>query len=175
MTTIYYRDYFWKDGLPVGKDALTEPTGTCYRILSDPYKKRITVEKYVWGDFDELTYDSQLLDFRKLKVENMNAWEKKLLSESEENSKFLLRDENDRVVLMETYTFKDKRCVECHTYYPMGILVSVQKIFYKEFNDPFNGVILYDGQGRQVMRKEYEMDNVTKEFGTLLKEEWALK
>lgn len=173
MSTVYYRDYFWKEGAPIGKEVLSEPTGTCYKIVTDPYRKRITVEKYIWGDFDELEYDSLLLDFRTLKLENQLAWEKKILSEDPENSKSLIRDQNDRVILMETYKFNNHRCIECRTYYPMGILVSIQKIFYKEFSDHFNGVILYDAHDRQVMRKEYDIDPITQEFGELLAEEWS--
>lgn len=173
MSTVYYRDYFWKEGIPVGKDPLEEPTGPCYKIVTDPYRKRITVEKYVWGDFDLLEYDTLLLDFRTLKLENQHAWEKKMLEEEHEHATSLIRDQNDRVILMETYTFKNNRCVECRTYYPMGILVSLQKIFYKEFGDSFNGVTLHDAHGRQVVHKEYEIDPITKEFGVLLVEKWS--
>ena len=167
---MHFRDYFWKDGLPVGLEALPDPSSTSYKIVSDPYRKRISIEKYAWGDFDGVIYDSQLLDFRTLKAENMMPWERTTLGDT----KCLIRDQNDRAILFEEYQFKKHRCIECRVLTPHGVLVGVQRLFYKEFDDAFNGVVLYDANHHAVMKKEYEIHAATNEFGELIKELWEV-
>ncbi|KAF3361593.1 Uncharacterized protein PHSC3_001969 [Chlamydiales bacterium STE3] len=174
MSARSYRDYTWKAGRPIGREILSEPMGTSYKITADPYYKRISIEKYEGEKFASLVYDSLLLDFRSLQQDNQLAWEKKLIAEDNYSSQSLIKDHNDRVVYIEKYTFKQNRCVECHTYYPNDLLLSVQKMYHTELGEAFNGVILFDANHHPVMRKEYEIDAITKEFGLLLKEEWSI-
>lgn len=170
----YYRDYFWKDGIPYGLDPLSDPSATSYKIPMDPYRKKISIEKYEWGDFFTQVYNSELLDFRSLKVENQLAWERTALPKSE-GPKSLIRDQNDRVILIEEYVFRKTRCIECRILTPHKVLIAVQNIYYKEFNEAFDGVILRDANNHQVMSKEYAMNSQTNEFGDLLKENWDMQ
>lgn len=165
----YYRDYFWKEGLPYGIEQMPSPEDITYKVVMDPYKKRISIEKYSWGDFLELVYDSALFDFRSLKGENQFAWEKTRVRDS---SVSIIRDQNDRVILKEEYEFEGERCRKCSIYSPHGILIGIQRMYYHGLNDSFNGVELRDANDHQVMRKEYEMNQVLDEFGQLTKELW---
>ncbi|MCB1111423.1 MAG: hypothetical protein H7A37_01375 [Chlamydiales bacterium] len=137
-----------------------------FRIVIDPYFKRITVEVYEKGCFKRLAYDSALFDFRRLTPVAQNAWRKEMLDESV----YLIRDEDDRVIIKEVYTFDGDRCRECRAYYPYDILVSVQKMYYQDLGDPFNGVVLYDREGRPVTMKEYSVDTDSGEFRELIQE-----
>lgn len=170
----YFRNYFWKEGIPYGVDPLSEPSATSYKIPMDPYRKKISIEKYVWGDFFTQVYNSELLDFRTLKAENQQAWERTPLAKSE-GTKSIIRDQNDRVILIEEYEFRNHRCVECRIFSPHEVLIATQNIYFKEFNDAFDGVILRDANGHQVMRKEYEMNQQTKEFGDIIKTVWDMQ
>lgn len=165
----YYRDYFWKEGLPYGIEKMPSPEDITYKVVMDPYKKRISIEKYSWGDFLELVYDSALFDFRNLKTENQLAWEKTAIPDS---SVSIIRDQNDRVILREEYEFESQRCRKCTIYSPQGILIGIQRMYYQEMSDSFNGVILNDANDHQVMRKEYEMSKALNEFGQLTREVW---
>ena len=180
----YYRDYVWKNGLPYGvlkcppadklegvvpelKNEIT------YKIASDPYHKRVSIEKYLDGNFSGIIYDSALFDFRHLKQGEQLAWQKTPISESECTAVCHIRNQDDRLILIEEYQFEKGLCRECRTLSPIGALLSVQKITYKAFNDPFNGVFLFDSNGRAVMSKHYEFDEETREFSVLIKENWA--
>lgn len=174
--TKYYRDYLWKNGLPYGIQACVDgnTSGTSYKIASDPYHKRVSIEKYRDGVFSSIVYDSALFDFRHLKLGEQLAWQKTPVSETENTAICHIRNQDDRLVLIEEYHFKQELCRECRAFSPIGHLLSVQKITYKLFNDPFNGVTLYDSNHHPVMSKQYEFDENTREFSQLLKEEWAL-
>ncbi|MGK5595253.1 MAG: hypothetical protein ACSNEK_07850 [Parachlamydiaceae bacterium] len=166
----YYKTYQWKNGKPIGLNREERPSGLVYKIVTDPYYKRISIEEYQEGCFSKTIYDSVLLDFRSLKQNNYLAWERQWNSNQEQS---LIRDENDRVVYLETYKFHEQRCLECHIFYPNKTLLSIQKIFYKGINSlSFNGVILFDAIMQPVMLKEYEINHENGEFGNLVKEEW---
>jgi hypothetical protein len=166
----YFSDYKWENGRPVGIQVIDEENlkdKTSYKIVSDPYHKRISIEKYHGKTFVEIVYDSALFDFRRLKPEEQNAWHKTTIEETSSSLSSLIRDQDDRVILIEKYLFEEGLCRECRVQHPTGELVSVQKIFYTSLNDSFDGVILFDRTDRIVMRKEYEVDALTGEFSTL--------
>lgn len=174
----YYRDYVWKNGLPYGIlkcTPETTPKGEIsYKIASDPYHKRVSIEKYVDGNFLGVVYDSALFDFRHLKQGEKLAWQKTPIKETETTAVCHIRNQDDRLILIEEYVFDKGLCRECRAFSPIGSLLSVQKITYKTFSEPFNGVFLFDSNDHAVMSKHYEFDEETREFSTLLKEDWAL-
>lgn len=171
----HYKEYCWKDGLPMGSEKADSLEGISYRILADPYRKWISIEQYRSGVFESVVYDSNLFDFRTLKTLNQAAWLKEKLSENEGHVRCLLRNQDDRAVLVEDYHFQHGKCHECRTTSIHGLPVSHQKILYKEHGSPFNGVILYDANDHIVMEKRYEIDKESGEFGELLSENWNVK
>jgi hypothetical protein len=173
--TQYYDDYVWKNGKPYGIGPTTTPEkGLSYKIVSDPYYKRISIEKYLSGDFFSLVYDSALFDFRTLKPAEQTAWQKTSLPEHEGKARCAIRNQDDRLILIEEYQFKGVFCWKCRSTTPHGILVAVQKMFYKSLKDPFDGVILYDVNEHPVIFKLYAIDALTKDFSELLEEEWDM-
>jgi len=174
---MFYEDYLWKNGQPYGVRAC-EPfknkQGILYKIVSDPYHKRICIEKHHGEEFLEIVYDSVLFDFRLLKKGEQYAWQKISILETAESAICHIRDQDDRLILIEKYTFQDNLCRKCQAFSPFGTLISTQKIAYKLFEDPFDGVILYDSNDHKVMSKHYEFDQDKKEFSKLLKEEWEV-
>lgn len=168
----FYSDYYWKMGRPQGLHRIADGlpmAGTAYKIVIDPYYKRFSVEKYVDGKFVEFAYDSALFDFRHLKPMEQNAWLKEFVDETT----CLIRNQDDRVIIKEVYTFEGSLCRECKTFYPNGELISMQKMSYKQFGDPFDGVDLYDRNGKCVVHKEYKTD-ASGEFTEMLKEVWDM-
>jgi hypothetical protein len=162
----HFKNYYWKDGKPYGKDKIDPLRGISYKIVTDPYHKRYSVEKYADNQFRELIYDSNLFDFRHLKDPAQAAWLKEPLSPNES----LIRNQEDRVILREKYEFENNFCRSCTLLTPQGLPVSQHKIFYEILNDTFNGVLLSDLNGRPVMRKTYKA--VEGEFTELLTESW---
>ena len=73
---MYFTHYYWKNGVPQGQNTSTDSSES-YKIVTDPYHKRYTVEKYLQNRFDSTVYDSQLLDFRKLNPMEKTAWQKR--------------------------------------------------------------------------------------------------
>lgn len=174
--TKYYIDYFWKDGIPCGKGVIEEITGQdTFKIVSDPYYKRISIEKYLLGKFSEVIYDSVLLDFRHLKKPEQTAWQKIPISESEECVVCLIRNQDDRVLYIETHLFINSLCRECRVTTPQGILISTHRMYYTLMGDRFDGVILYDALDHPVMAKRYQFDEKENQFTTLLGEEWDMQ
>lgn len=172
MSEPLFLNYRWDHGTPKGLKKISEPTcGPYYTVVGDPYRKRFSIEKFVNKKFDSIVYDSALFDFRHLKPEHQATWEKIALEESKEEASYLIRDHYGRAIVVEKYTFKEDRCIQCHAYYPDGPLLSQQKMFYQELGDPFNGVILYDRERRSIVRKEYLVENG--QFTELLHEDWA--
>lgn len=172
----YYQDYVWKNGLPYGVQLChdTGPkTGISYKIASDPYHKRVSIEKYSGEEFASIIYDSALFDFRHLKLGEQLAWQKTIVKETESGAICHIRNQDDRLILMEEYKFEGDLCRECRAYAPTGMLLSIQTIRYRCFNDPYDGVILHDSNNRAVMSKHYLFDQETREFTELLKEEWG--
>jgi len=172
----HYRDYFWNEGKPIGVNAQSEKGGssvTSYKIVSDPYNKWISIEKYVGRKFDCIVYDSLIFDFRNLKPINQTAWEKETIENGSETS--IIRNQDDRIILFEEYSFDGNRCLGCKTRSVHGIPVSTQKICYKDLGDSINGVALFDTNNHIVMYKLYDVDSQTGEFTNLIKEKWNMK
>lgn len=165
----YCTDYTWKEGLPYPKDDV-DPSKeqTTYRIVHDPYHKRITIERYTNGRFDCVGYDSALLDFRHLSEATQTAWRQKV-----EEERTLLYDEHDRLLLIETYQFDQGRCIICQLAAPQGIPIGQQRLYYEDRKDPFSGVVLSDLFLKPVLLKRYALSS-DGEFTTLLEERWDL-
>ena len=169
----YYKDYYWEMGLPHGLDPV-EPQNISesFKIVMDPYRKYISIEKYLYGIFAEVIYDSKFLNFRHLKPTEQVAWQKEIFKEGPNEVISLIRNQDDRIVFKEVCSFEKEICRECRTYSPHGILLSVQKLLYKSFQDPFNGMLLYDKNEHLVMYKTYEVDEKTHQFTEMLSEQW---
>lgn len=168
----YYLDYVWKKGLPYGVQEDTSMQGLAYKIVSDPYHKRNSIEVYIQGVFQKVVYDSALFDFRELKLGEQISWQKTIISENEQEATSQIRNQDDRLILMEKYVFENRLCRSCKAYSPHGMLISEQKIFYTKLGDPFNAAILYDANEHPIMLKKYKLDEESEEFGELLEEIW---
>lgn len=169
----FFRDYLWEEGAPLGRGKTSKNEAISYRILSDPYRKRLSIEKYRYGRFDSVIYDSIHLDFRKLQPMHQLAWRKEILSQTDTQTLVLIRDETDRAVFLENNTFENELCRSCEITTPQGIPVCRHQLFYTNLGDSFNGVILMDNENHPVMRKVYSCDD-TGAFSELIKEEWKL-
>jgi hypothetical protein len=169
----FYRDYFWKGGLPygIGGEA-APPDSDAYKIVMDPYRKRVTLELYRNGAFNSILYDSLWLDFRHLKPEHQTQWQRETVSETRDGLVCLIRNHDDRVILKEETLYEGDLCRECRILSPQGIPLSIHKMTYTALNDPFDGVTLFDINRRPVMRKTYLFDEQSRAFTELLKEEW---
>lgn len=165
----HFKSYYWKNGKPYGEGKTEDFSGFTYRIVIDPYHKRYSLEEYSQGQFARIIYDSALFDFRHLRQPEQASWQKV----SWKDNMSLIRNHDDRIILMETYAFESDLCRECRLHLPQGLLLSTHKLFYTSLNDPFNGVILYDTNQKPVMKKTYEMDESA--FGKLLSEEWDMQ
>jgi hypothetical protein len=164
-----YRDYTWQKGIPVGIGPLEETASHYYKILTEPYHRYYVVEEYQKGEFVSVPYDSQLFDFRLLQPASQVGWRKESVSEDV----YLIRNLEERIILREEYHYREKRCVSCQAYSPHGPLISTQKIFYKQFDDPFDGVVLYDSIGKPVLSKRYSLDSAG-EFAKVTEEQWDM-
>lgn len=176
--TKHYKDYFWKNGIPYGIQHVEKPEtfdSYTYKIVMDPYRKHISIEKYKQGQFINTFYDSNLLNFRHLKNEEHRAWQKVKVFESKDQVICHLRDQDDRLVFKELNFFKEDFCVESHLYSCHDHLISIQKMFYETLKDPFNGVILYDVENRAVLYKKYAFDVDFCCFMELLEEEFDMQ
>ncbi len=56
-----------------------------------------------------------------------------------------------------------------------GVLLSLHDMYYTDFQDSFNGFVLYDAENRPILIKTYETDRETGEFTLLLTEEWNMQ
>jgi hypothetical protein len=103
MMNVFYEDYVWKNGLPYGVRPFQENqnNGFSFKIASDPYKKRVSIEKYNKGKFLDVVYDSALFDFRHLKLGEQFAWQKIAISETENEATCHIRNQDDRLILIE--------------------------------------------------------------------------
>jgi hypothetical protein len=167
----HFEDYFWKDGKPVGIRK-TPPEAISFRIITDPYKKRFSVEKYSLEKCQEVIYDSNLFDFRHLKNGADAAWQRECIEEKEEQDLSYIRNMDERIILKEEAFFSGNFCRSCKIYSPHGVLIAIQKILHRSQGDPFNGVILQDILEHPILVKHYELDESSGEFTTLLKEIW---
>jgi hypothetical protein len=170
----HYKKYVWKNGIPYGVSAIdvSSQEEETYKIIADPYRKRISIEKYLGGTFSNLIYDSYLLDFRHLKKPELTAWQ---VTSREETHESFIRNQDDRLVFIETYHFQDHLCRGCLVKSPHGILLSTHKMYYHHLGDSFNGVVLFDANEVPVMKKEYEFDSEQQEFTTLIAEQWEVE
>ena len=168
----HFTNYCWKNGKPYGEGVAESNSAISYKIVADPYYRRFTIEKYRCGKFERLIYDSQLIDFRKLKEESQPNWQRELLLDGELNKTFLLRDEEDRALLVETCTMEGGLCRSCTLHSTHGFLLSTHQIHYEPLGDTFSGVTLHDSENRLVMKKTYQLELETLEFTDLISEEW---
>lgn len=160
-----FNSYFWKDGKPYGKDPSEKGA---YRIVVDPYYKRFSIEEYEGEAFKKILYDSNLFDFRSLKDPRQASWIKIPLNQNES----LLKNQEDRIVLKETYSFEKERPRKCQYATPQGIKVAYHILSYTDFGDAFDGVTLFDMNDKPVMQKKYK--SVSGEFTELVQESWQL-
>ena len=167
---MFAHDYSWKDGRPILHRTLKDPLnqGLCFKLISDPYHKHITVEKYKNGLYNSTVYDSKILDFRKLKPVDQTGW-----SQESIDQKVLIRDIDDRVVHIEHHEFEETFCRTCKIYSPQNWLASIHRLYYKKLGDLFNGVVLFDSNEKPVLVKKYAV-NEKNEFTELKLEEWNM-
>lgn len=168
----YYRDYIWREGIPYGIEAVEGSAPLVYKIPMDPYRKRIVIEKYMQGKFSGIVYDSAFLDFRHLKPAEQTAWQKCILSEDDHCTLAAIYNQDDRLIVMESYFFENNFCRQCKAVSGHGIPISQQKIFYKHLGDAINGVLLLDINDHPVMFKNYTSDESSGEFLELIEELW---
>ncbi|MBA2727620.1 MAG: hypothetical protein H0U49_05545 [Parachlamydiaceae bacterium] len=172
----FYHNYIWKNGIPYGLGAGSEEApADAYKIAMDPYRKRIAIEKWDLGKFVRVIYDSALLDFRHLQPSEQTAWQKVIVQEDSETVISEIRNQDDRTLLIETYSFEKGFCRHCHTHSAHRVPVAEQKLYYKALGDAFNGVILFDSAGRGVMFKRYSCDDLSGEFTDLIDEHWDMQ
>lgn len=167
-----YTDYIWKDGAPVGVGAIEE-NGAGYKIIADPYRKRISIERYSNDQFEETIYDSIFLDFRHLKPSEQNAWQRVITEEKPDCMTCIIKNQDDRVLFREEYTYENGICRSCRIDSPQGIHLSSHRMYYTSLGDPFDGVVLYDCNGHPVMFKKYACDPKTLDFLELMEENWT--
>jgi hypothetical protein len=165
-----FEEYYWKGGKPQG----IRPTesGTGYKIVSDPYGSRLSIERYQEGRFLETIYDSILLNFKKLKPSEQNAWHKEIVIETEYSTEGLIRNQDDRVLFKEVCVFEKRLCRECKVFSVQGILLSIHRMTYTKLGDKSNEITLFDSHDHPVMWKSYAADQETGEFTDLLEEKW---
>lgn len=167
----HYNEYYWKNGKPYGKGVTDDLSGITFRIVVDPYYKRFSVEEYRNFNFHQLIYDSALFDFRALLKPEQAVWLREKLNDQTE----IIRDEIDRIILIESYQFEEGFCRECRVTTPFNTLVSLHRLHYHHLGDAINGVILYDRAGSPVMKKTYALQKDSLEFGELLDETWEME
>lgn len=170
-----FADYYWKNGRPKGITPLPLPQEheTSYKIIVDPYFKRFSIEKYVFGNFIDIVYDSIFLDFRKLSPQEQLAWQRETINEENGKMTCLIRNIEDRIILIEELEFQNSLCKVCRVFSPHRVHLSTHRMYYKVLSDSFNGVILLDSQEKLCMYKKYEA-NEQGEFEELLEENWNM-
>ena len=146
----HYKNYGYKDGLPFGINALSDDDvaeNISFKIVSDPYMKRISVEKYFKGVFETTIYDSNLLNFRHLNESELQTWQKKVVKQEDNFEQCLICNQDDRVIFIESYFFDDNVCKKCVMTSPQGVHLCTQIM-----NDA--KVILYDSNNNIVIEKD---------------------
>lgn len=154
----FYSSYTWKKGVPVGVSRTEKQKGKTFRIVTDPYGVHTSLELYKDGEFLKTVYDSKVFNFKHLKEEYQHAWQKETLFETKTEKRCLIRNIEDRVVLIETYHFEKDHCKECVITSPHGMLLGREKISMKKLGDPENKVALFDALDNPVMEKHYLCD-----------------
>lgn len=171
----YYRNYYWDHGRPRGEEVVEAAASEAFRIVVDPYYKRYTIERYKEGLFSAIVYDSALYDFRWLKPQEQVAWRKEVVSEDKERMCCLIRNQDERVIALESYSFQEGLCRSCKIYYPGGALLAEQRICYTKLGDDDNSVTLNDSLGRPIVVKRYHADEESGEFTELVDEKWECR
>lgn len=161
----HYLNIQWKKGIPVGINPIDPKSPRSYKIVKDPYRKRFSVEKYCEGTFDAIVYDSALFDFRKLVDPEQKVWQQTATSSGTH-----IRDENDRLILIEKYSFENAFCKEARLFSPHGIPIAVQKMYDKAFGDPYDGSVLFDLEGQPIFWRTFEEGKVNQGWGALYTE-----
>jgi len=149
---MFFEDYVWVNGKPKGKSKVSEEKGDYFKIVKDPYGKRISLERFSSGQFLDCIYDSNLFDFRALISKVDSSWQK-----IEEKASILIRDGDDRTIAEEFYVMENGLCQECRIHYPRGPLVATQKMFYE--NDTLKALVLFDILGRPVALKMTDFES----------------
>ncbi|CCB86123.1 MULTISPECIES: hypothetical protein [Parachlamydia] len=172
-----FSDYFWDQGIPIGRYPIGEAESTriSYKIVMDPYRKHISVEKYKGVQFISTIYDSLFLDFRHLKRGEQHSWQKIPIEETPTQTTCLIRNQDDRIVYKEVHSFVGHRCKQCEVFSAQDIKLSTQQVLYTELGDAFNGVILFDTEGKAVLLKKYAINEENGEFSEMLQEEWDME
>jgi hypothetical protein len=174
--SIHYKQYIWKEGFPVAlgsSDPALSPES--FKVISDPYRKRISIEKYHYQEFEKIIYDSALLSFKDLKKPEQTGWDIKITDNKNGISQGWLRNQDDRLIAIETYQFDENLCRACKVHSPHGFYLSVHRMYYTHLGDPFDGVILFDANDKPVMFKRYEFDKETCLFSNLMEEQWDME
>ncbi|MEM1282884.1 MAG: hypothetical protein AAGG81_04950 [Chlamydiota bacterium] len=167
-----FKSYYWDNGRPRGFNVVDDSEPVTYKVIVDPYYKRYTLEKYKEGKFADIIYDSALYDFRWLKPQEQAAWQKQTIEESASEQTCLIRNQDDRVISTEKYTFEKGLCTTCEIYYPHGPLIATQRITYTKLGAEENVVTLLDRLKNPVVIKKYESNEETGEFTTMISELW---
>lgn len=168
-----YAAYRWKKGIPYGTTTTSSHTIDAYKIIHDPYYKRLTIEKYRQGTFLEVVFDSHFIDFRHLNERNQKAWGRQIIEETLTSTTCLIRDMDDRILFLEKHYFENGLCLSCEIFTPQGWLLAINQMFYQVKGDLFNGVILYDREKNPVMKKRYSLTSEN-EFHEVLEECWNI-
>jgi hypothetical protein len=111
-----YLDYYRKLGKPQGGtdvDPSEEPLS--YKIIVDPFDKRFKIEKYNDHQFDQVVYDSGLLDLSSLSLGEQIASQREILREEGMVCTALLRNQDKRVVFIEVLNFDKHHSRACWT------------------------------------------------------------
>jgi hypothetical protein len=168
----HFKDYCWCQGKPVGISKTSKETAQSFKIIGDAYHKRFSVERYEMGRFASVVYDSSLFDFRLLKKADEAGWQRETIEETGTHTLSLIRNMEERVILIEKAFFENNICRLCKIYSPQSIEIASQDICFRSRGDAFDGVMLKDILGRFILIKHYALDPETQEFGTLLDEIW---
>lgn len=170
--TPHFQDYFWSNGKPRGVKKTTKNASLSFRIIVDPYHKRYSVERYHLGHFKDAIYDSNLFDFRHLKKGEEAGWQREILKETPHQQLALIRNIEERAILIEEAEFQEELCRTCKILSPHGIWIATQKMLHRSLGDDFDGVALLDILDHPILVKHYEKSPKTGEFGKLLDEVW---
>ena len=142
---MFFTDYVWINGRPKGRSERLDESSDAlaYKIVKDPYGKRISLERFQSGKFLDCLYDSHLFDFRVLCSKVDSSWQKIDTGSITEPSSWII-DHDDRTIAKEIYHFDKELCTECHIYYPQGPLVAKQKMAYQGKENFLCAIALFD-------------------------------
>lgn len=153
----HFKEIFWKNSRPQGRTLVQEPReeALSYTIIHDPYYKRISVERYKRGIFDQTVYDTALFDARSLTEREQLQWQRIAISENEEERVDALKDGNHRTLYLEKQRFEKGFPRACSFFSPHGLFLAKSSLFYELLGDSWSGVLLEDSEGRPILKKCY--------------------